>query len=175
MKLAKLNLMPKRLTFIATLLTANFLHAQTIDYKNSQIHKDLSNIANKIDDNTNAAKSLMAATAVVNGLKALGDVIQNEKFRTAAESIFRDGDWSIYQGNTGLGTLTVVYGSGRFAVLINGTSGPLVGNYEETRQGAVQKGRMTIDINSKTFKTNPIFGEGENSTLRLVDSSDNQK
>ena len=154
--------------------------AQGVSYINSPLHRDLENIANKIDQSNvataNAIKSAALTTAIMSGLKTLGDTLQNEKFRDASERIFKsEREWKIYQASTSLGALTVVHGNGKFAVLINGSSGQMAGDYDETASGIVEKGRLLIDTNKKLFKTNPIFGSGENVTLRLIDSSDYQR
>jgi hypothetical protein len=154
--------------------------AQGVSYINSPLHRDLQNIANKIDlsniTTADAIRSAAMTTAIMSGMKTLGDTLQNEKFRDASERIFKsESEWKIYQASTSLGALTVVYGSGKFAVLINGASGQMAGDYNETTPGVVEKGRLLIDTNKKLFKTNPIFGSGENVTLRLIDSSDTQR
>ena len=105
-----------------TALIFNIAQAQSVDYINSPLHRDLSNIANKIDQSnsatSNAVKGAVATSAIMSGLKNIGNALENEKFRDASESILKEGDWKLYQANTGLGALTVIYGSGKFAVLI---------------------------------------------------------
>jgi hypothetical protein len=153
--------------------------AQNFDYKNSAIHRDLTNISNKLDQNkaanANAIKGTLITAATMDFLKSLGNARENEKFKNGAEEIYKSGEWQVYKADTGLGPLTVVYGSGKFSVLIDNSSSALAATFEETAPGIVQKGRLTIDVNKKLFKTNPMFGTGENSTLRLVNSSQDQK
>ena len=155
------------------LLYSSIANCQSIEYSNSAIHKDLANIANKIDNaSANAVKNSVAINSVMNGLKSIGNALELEKFRDASESIFSQGDWKLFQATTGLGPLTVVYGNGKFAVLISNPSSQMAGKYDETSPGIFEKGRLSIDVNKRVFKTNPIFGTGENSTLRLVESSE---
>ena len=153
--------------------------AQSIDYINSPLHKDLNNISKKLDEvksnSESAAKGTLITATIMNGLKSLGNALENEKFKDASENIFNSGEWKIYTANTGLGPLTIVYGSAKFAVLINNSTSQMAGKYDETSPGVLQKGRLKIDLNEKKFTTNPIFGSGENSTLTLIDSSENQK
>lgn len=172
---------------LATAATAGALalgshgaHAQ--NYNSSPLHRDLSNISNKLDRDisatqqankaANQAKSLAGAQIIMGGLKALGDALQNEKYKTQAETIMKSGPWKIYKSTspTAFGEVTVVYGSGKFAVLM----GTLVGTYDETSPGVLEKGRLVLDLNKGTFTTNPIFGTGENVRLKIADTSNDE-
>jgi hypothetical protein len=105
---------------------------------------------------------------IVNGLRAIGDAIQNDKYKTQATNIMNSGPWKIFKGQKeGFGELTIVYGSGKLAVLM----GNLVGTYDETSPGVVDKGRIVIDLNNGVFKTKSMWGNEDTTKLQLVQSS----
>ena len=161
-------------------------NAQSSNYLNSPLHRDLSNISNKLDQKIqqqqkiNKLGATSLALSITGGLAALGNAWQNSKFKDAAEEIMSKGEWKIYKNQTPLevgGTMTMIAGSGKVAILTDTShlamaGGVSVGVYDETSPGIVEKGRLKIDLENGTWYSKSVFGGETKIKFKLVDSSD---
>lgn len=121
------------------------------------------------------ARSQTDVMTIMNALSAFGNAWEDKKFYNYSKEIIENGPCAVYENTTSFqmsAKLTIVYGSGKFAVQLDMSGRKSSGFYDETSSGVLEKGRLIIDLNKLEYKTNPIFGSPEIVKLKLVQKYD---